>query len=410
MKILFFLVNDSSVHVLDNLLRYGIDIDIIIPEGMAGLDFSSQATSSYANRYITNDLRKTAEHLFEKNNYTYIFPTFGDRAILMVAELNKKFNLPGISPDVAELIYSKISYYDLWDEIQIPVPTLYGILESCETLSTVPKNIKYPCIVKPSVGTGGVGIQIIEDQQSLINFFADTEEQLHRYQERHGSNYKKLQYFSGENQYMIQAYVDGDVISFIGHVYKKQISLDFIYDIESESYPYAAETGFKYPSRHASKLLHDKTIKYLQTFFDKINFDNSPFMLDVILDANNQIYFIDFSPRLSMNGGIIMWHAGEKDYGYKLMNKLLHGIDFTLSITKTVLFRQLPFNKKKIKHIEINKNSMADVISLPKGQIQLVRNDLSVRNNGYVILTGDTPNDVEEKYRNFVAGLVVEYD
>jgi len=408
LKLLFLLVNYNNLIILDNLLQHGVEVDIILPESAMQFEILNKLTSLYPNRHITNSIAKTAERLFEKNNYSCIFPAFGDRSILVVAELNKKFNLHGISPDTAKLINSKIGYYNLWHELQIPFPMLYDTLESCETLSTPPKNIKYPCIVKPSVGTASVGIQIIEDQQSLIDFFADTEEQLHKYQEKHGVNYKKLQYCSGTNEYMIQTYVEGDVVSFIGHVYKEQIYFDFIFDIESTSYPYAAETGLKYPSKHSSRLLQDKTTPYLKKFFDKIRFDNSPFMLDIIVDKNNKIHFIDFSPRLSVSH-TLMWHAGEKDYGYKLINKLLHGIDYTLSINKSVLFRQLPFEKKEIQHIEIKENNLADVVSLPKGKIQMVRNDLSVFNNGWAIFTGSTPDDVEEKYRNFVSGIVVEY-
>jgi len=132
-------------------------------------------------------------------------------------------------------------------------------------------------------------------------------------------------------------------------------------------------------------------------------------MLDIIINDNNEIYFIDFSPRLSVSH-TLMWHAGEKDYGYKLINKLLYGIDYTLLIEKSVLFRQLPFEKKEIKHIEIKDKNIADIVSLPKGKIQMVRNDFSVYHNGWAIFTGSTLDDVEEKYRNFVAELVVEYD
>jgi hypothetical protein len=74
-----------------------------------------------------------------------------------------------------------------------------------------------------------------------------------------------------------------------------------------------------------------------------------------------------------------------------------------------VLFRQLPVEKKKIKSIDIKEKDLADVVSLPKGEIQLQRNDLSVFHNGYVFFTGDSLLQVEEKYQKFVSGLVVEY-
>jgi hypothetical protein len=183
---------------------------------------------------------------------------------------------------------------------------------------------------------------------------------------------------------------------------------DFVFDIESTSYPYAAETGLKYPSKYPSTYLKSKVILHLENFFTRIDFNNSPFMLDIIVDNSGDIYFIDFSPRLSVSH-TLLWHAGEKDYGYKLINKLLHGIDFDLSIDRSVLFRQLPFEKREIQQIEIKEKHLADVISLPKGKIQMVRNDFSVFNNGWAIFTGKDLEEIEEKYQNFIAGMIVTY-
>lgn len=408
MKLLFLLVNYNNLIILDNLLQHGVDVDIILPEGAMQFETLNKLTSLYPNRHITNSIAKTVEYLFEKNNYACIFPSFGDRSILTIADLNKKYNLIGVSPETAILIDSKINYYQVWRDLKIPFPVIYDIVESCNILSTLPETIKFPCIVKPSVGTASVGIQIIDDQESLIDFFADTDEQTHKYQEQHGTRYKKLQYCSGTKEYIIQTYIKGNVVSFIGHVYNSQIVFDFIFDIESSSYPYAAETGLVYPSKYSTELLTSQVTEYLKKFFKKITFDNSPFMLDIIVADDGDIYFIDFSPRLSVSH-TLLWHAGEKDYGYKLINKLLHGIDFVLSINRSVLFRQLPFEKREIQRIEIKENDLADVVSLPKGKIQMVRNDLSVFNNGWAIFTGDDLDEVEEKYQNFISGMIVTY-
>jgi hypothetical protein len=408
LKLIFLLVNYNNLIILDNLLQHGVDVDIILPEGAMQFEILNKLTSLYPNRYVTNSIVKTVEFLFEKNNYACIFPSFGDRSILTIADLNKKYNLIGISSDTAISIDSKINYYQVWHDLEIPFPALYSIVESCDTLSMLPATIKFPCIVKPSVGSSGVGIQIIEDRESLIDFFADTDKKIHRYQEQHGTRYKKLQYCSGTKEYIIQTYVEGSVVSFIGHVYNSQIVFDFIFDIESSSYPYAAETGLVYPSKYSTELLTPQVTEYLKKFFKKTKLDNSPFMLDIIIDKFGKIHFIDFSPRLSVSH-TLLWHAGEKDYGYKLINKLLNGIDFVLTIDRSVLFRQLPFEKKEIQQIEIKEKHLADVISLPKGKIQMVRNDLSVFNNGWAIFTGRDVEEIEEKYQNFIYGMTVTY-
>jgi biotin carboxylase len=408
LKILFLLVNYNNLIILDNLLSHGFEIDIILPKNSFQFKKLSEKTQFYSNRIITDNIKFTLEDLCQQNSHTYIFPAFGDPSILIVADLNKKYNLTGISPYTAKLINNKMRYYQIWNDLKIPFPKVYDTVESCAVLSAPKENIKFPCIVKPSVGTASVGIQIIKDQQLLIDFFADTQEKIHDRQEKHQTGYKKLQYFSGNEEYIIQQYVPGDVVSFIGHVHKNQIIFDFVFDIESTSYPYAAETGLKYPSKYPSTYLKSKVILHLENFFTRIDFNNSPFMLDIIVDNSGDIYFIDFSPRLSVSH-TLLWHAGEKDYGYKLINKLLHGIDFDLSIDRSVLFRQLPFEKREIQQIEIKEKHLADVISLPKGKIQMVRNDLSVFNNGWAIFTGKDLEEIEEKYQNFIAGMIVTY-
>ena len=408
MKILFLLTNCNNLIILDNLLQHNIDVDILIPKKNYQVNILTEYTNQYKNCYITDNILETVEQLSKIYTYDYIFPSFNDRSILSIADINKKYNLKGITPDTAKLISNKLSYYQVWDDLDIPFPKLYDIVEPYNPLSTIPKTIMFPCIVKPSVGTSSVGIQIIENLDSLIDFFSDTDEQTQGYQEQNGNSYKKLQYCSGTNEYIIQTYIEGDVVSFIGHSYNGQISFDFIFDIESTSYPYAAETGLVYPSKYSTNTLTSNVIAYLKKFFKKIKFDNSAFMLDIIIDKNGSLHFIDFSPRLSVSH-ILLWHAGEKNYGYKLIKKLLYGEDYNLSINKSVLFRQLPFEKREIQCIEVKEKHLADVISLPKGKIQLVRNDLSVFNNGWAIFTGKDLEEIEEKYQNFISAMTVTY-
>jgi carbamoylphosphate synthase large subunit len=408
LKILFLLTNCNNLIILDNLLQHNIDVDILIPKKNYQVNILTEYTNQYKNCYITDNILETVEQLSKIYTYDYIFPSFNDRSILSIADINKKYNLKGITPDTAKLISNKLSYYQVWDDLDIPFPKLYDIVEPYNPLSTIPKTIMFPCIVKPSVGTSSVGIQIIENLDSLIDFFSDTDEQTQGYQEQNGNSYKKLQYCSGTNEYIIQTYIEGDVVSFIGHSYNGQISFDFIFDIESTSYPYAAETGLVYPSKYSTNTLTSNVIAYLKKFFKKIKFDNSAFMLDIIIDKNGSLHFIDFSPRLSVSH-ILLWHAGEKNYGYKLIKKLLYGEDYNLSINKSVLFRQLPFEKREIQCIEVKEKHLADVISLPKGKIQLVRNDLSVFNNGWAIFTGKDLEEIEEKYQNFISAMTVTY-
>jgi hypothetical protein len=408
LKILFFLTNPNNLLILNNLLKHQCEVDVIIPESSPTLKVVKDATAGYKNCYVASDIEKTADQLFSKKIYDFIFPAFGDRSISIIAKINDKHNLKGLHSSSAKFIKNKKKYYRLWQQLNIPCPQVWQTVKSGGTVNQLSPKVIFPCIVKPSVGHASIGIQIIENKNDLIDFFADTDEQIHSYQEKHGDRYKKLQYFSGSDDYVIQEYIKGDVVSFIGYVYNNQIVIDFIFDIETQAYPYVPETGLKYPSKYSEDYLRSNSIKYLEKFFKKINLNNTAFMLDVIIDEYSQLNFIDFSPRLSVSHKLL-WHSGEKNYAYKLTKKLLYGEDYQLETKKAVLFRQLPVEKKKIKSIEMKEKELADVVSLPKGEIQLQRNDLSVYHNGYAIFTGKDLIEVEEKYQKFVTGFKITY-
>lgn len=408
MKILFPLVRASDFMLIDSLLRNDIYVDIILNSNNLFFETAKKQLDNYKNYYITDNFHETLIKLVEKNNYDFIFPSFNDPKVFSIAESNEKCNMLGIKSDTARLTHNKKIYYQIWKDLKIACPTVYHTIPAYEILPNEPSSVKFPCIVKPSRGTGSVGVQIIENEQSLIEFFADTDKKTHQYQESHGLKFKKMQYFCQDNDYLIQEYIAGSVVSFIGHIHQEKINLDFIFDIESKSYPYAAETGLSYPSKYSEQFLKDGSIEKLKKFFKNINLDNTAFMLDLIVDANGEVYFIDFSPRLSVSH-TLMWHAGEKEYGCKLAKKLMYGTEFEVCKNKSVLFRSLPFEKKQIKSIDISNKEIPDDLSLPKGEIQLVRNDVAVFNNGWAIFTGNTLEETEEKYQNFISGLTVIY-
>jgi biotin carboxylase len=397
--------------LIDSLIKNEVDVDIILPSTIRHFDKVKKKILKYGNYRIIDNFRKDIKKICENSNYDLIFPSFTDTGLSteIITKLNKKYMFSGLEWETYKRISNKLSYYNIWKNLSLPMPKIYDIISPYLTYENTSKEIKYPCLVKPSVGSGGFGIQVVDDENTLKDFFEDTDQSTSDFQEKNGNNFKKLQYLCNGGDYLIQEYVDGTVVSYAGHVYNEKITIDFIFDIGSCAYPYTAETELSYPSKFDESFLRERTLPFLEKFFKEINLDNSAFMIDIIVDKEDKIYFIDFSPRISVNPLLLMLYSGESDYGYKLTNKLLNGIDFKMDIKKAVLFRSLPFEQKDIEKIIVKKEYLAEHISLPEGKIQLLRNDLDVYNNGYAIFVGNDRYDTEEKYREFTDNLQIIY-
>lgn len=397
--------------MLDSLLKNGCEVDIILPTNIPMFDLIDKSIDKYQNVYRTStptELFDTVAGLLDKNQYDLIFPTYGDRTFVEFAKFNEKFNLKGLKPQTAEKIQNKSKYYDIWKSLDIPCPDIYQKIPTLECLTDVSPEIKFPCIVKPSLGSSGVGIQIIENKNSLTEFFLDTDVEIHRYQEKKNEKFKGMQYCSMKSNYIIQEYIPGDVVSLIGHIYENKVYIDFIFDIQSESYPYPAETALIYPSKYEKDSQIETISSHLEKFFRHIGFDNSAFMLDIIV-FKDEIFFIDFAPRISSSHNIL-FYSGEKDYGYKLANKLINGIEFQTDVNSPCMFKYLPFEKKKLKSINFRRNDLVELMKLPNTPIQMIRNDLSVFNNGYVIIKGKNREELDLKYQNVLESLEIVYD
>jgi biotin carboxylase len=409
MQILITLRNTNHLLAIDSLIRNGCQVDIILIEDNYKFYEFEKLVGKYSNVYITKSLDILFE-LCNKKKYDYIFPSFSDwGSTTTIASVNEKFNISGIRPVTYNQISSKNDYYKIWDDLEIPYPKLYAVVPAFQNLERIPENVEFPCILKPSVGSSSVGIQIVEDEKSLINFFADSDTQSHDYQEQYNNKFKNIQYLCSGHSYLIQKFIKGDIVSFIGHVYNNNITVDLIFDIESTAFPFVSETALSWPSKFNEADLLKSSIKYLEQFFQKINFDNGAFMLDVIVDKHGLVHFIDFSPRLSVSHPL-MWHGGEKDYGYKLIKKLVTGENFNCEIKKKcVIFRALSFENKEIAEIVVGRKDLSDSFKLPESKIHQLRNDLAVYNNGYAIFTGNSKFEAEKKHNMFIENLQISY-
>lgn len=296
MKVLFLYLGKQEISPL--IVRFnnsGIKVDLV------ELDFGNQNIQETLDKVISSE-------------YDLIFRADSDSLTEIVSNLMQHSRICSITADTAAMISDKEKYCRLFQRLQIPTPKIYQVFDQETDINQLDKNIGFPCIAKPIQGSASIGIRILNNMTNLKLFLL---------------NKIDRQYVGG--RYLLQEYISGDVCSVAGHVYQGKISIDFLIDIHSDCYPYAAETGFNIPSKHRGTV-EDQVFGFLDIFFKEIGLTDSPFMLDFIVDDKGDIYLIDFGARLSKNDLLFRCYE-ETDYIYKLIRKLTTGEEFEVDRT-----------------------------------------------------------------------------
>jgi carbamoylphosphate synthase large subunit len=299
---------------------------------IAFIDTGTHNTFLYTNlKENMYDVVKIKSNSLNNIKVDFVYPAFSDFQLSWITQYNINNNIIGIKQKTADSIKTKDLYYKIFNELNIPCPKVYGVIKCDKNLLyNIPKDIIYPCIVKPSDGTAGCDVYIASSCKDLILF-------LSRRFFFQGMYYNK--------SVIIQEYVEGSVVSIVGRILNNEIKVDMFYDIECNSFPYPIETASVYPSKHNHKLAD--IVNHLKKFISYIELNNYPFMLDVIVA--DDVYFIDFGARASFNPQFLIWHGGEKNYGIKLLNSILYQQDFEMDPIRPISFKVKP-TEQILKH------------------------------------------------------------
>lgn len=305
-----------------------------------------------------NNIKHLFQKIFKENKYDLLLPTWNDRDIEFFSRINEKTKMPGIVN--FNNLKGKHNYYKIFNELNIPTPLNFT------------SSYDYPLICKPSYGTAGEGILICNSEKELQEFC------------------KK----NNTKDYIFQEYKQGKTVCVVGHIFQSKVNIDLIYDIEISVPPYCVETGFIFPSKF--RHLQQDISNYLQKFINHINLDNSPFMLDLIIDDNDMFYFIDFSPRISVSIYDLMYHIDNKDYFYNIANKILNGTEFIVKENKCYIKKHFLISDRTIK--DVNYNGIAEYSMSKKRVIDTIKDDFDLFDNtGYVI---SVDSDLDTCYKN----------
>lgn len=313
-KILLLSDTDKKFDLLVNsFLKKNVNFSILDP-------WNTQSTNSVPPYNLTNELllNNTEQYIEQyktiiKNTAPdYIVPTWSDYLIMLHAETTRW----SLSKDTSRCFKSKSTYYKILNQAGVLVPS-WTIVESNKLKYL--DNLNFPVIVKPPGWTGSCGVEIVNNYLELQSY-------------PHGTHVDPDPFS------LVQEYISGTTLSINGHIYNGVVHIDLIHKIESGPPPFRVETGMVYPSGFDS--LKEKIISDLYKFCKLIEFDNSPFRINAVVNNNGDCYWVDFSPRIDSDIELILLLLGYPDYTYHLTNKLLNNVDLPpMEISQSLIIR-----------------------------------------------------------------------
>lgn len=346
-----------------------------------------------------------------------------DSVMNEVAAANDYFGMPGIRREHAGAFRDKTVYIPLLEQCGVAVPKTYSIVEPTE--EPVYDDLQYPCIAKPGLGNGGVGIFIAQNYTQLLWFFGPSEkvedfsEEALFYQDKDfAGEPKSYLHFGYNGRYLVQEFLEGPCISLAGTAVGGQLRLDLVYDIGVTPPPHCSEISFAWPSEHAGA--QEAALSCVDSLEKALNFPDGAFMVDAIW-KDGQLYVVDISCRMSTSGTKMLYHAGMRDLSYpkNVIEALLDGtLGPETEPTVPVYYSFIPFPKGELQNVEYpdpvvmsgNNTYIIEREKLADERVFEMRNDLQVADRGWIVVEspGGSRQEAENLARSYIDNI--KYD
>jgi len=130
-------------------------------------------TNLKENGYDVVKIKSNSLATLNNIKVNFVYPSFSDFQLSWITQYNINNNLIGIKQKTVDLIKTKDLYYKIFNKLNIPCPKVYGVIKCDKNLLyNIPKDIVYPCIVKPFDGTAGCDVYIASSCKDLILFLS----------------------------------------------------------------------------------------------------------------------------------------------------------------------------------------------------------------------------------------------
>ena len=223
----------------------------------------------------------------KKENISGVLAYASDPAAPTAAYIAENMDLPGNPYDSVEVLCNKDKFRYFLKKNNFNVPLAKGYLEIAEAINDLKNNIfKYPIIIKPvdSSGSKGVTVLNINDNFEEALKFAFS-----------FSRSKKIiieEYVQKKHKYL----VGGDIFVLDGEI-KLWGLLNCHRDDRVNS---LVPVGKSFPVALENESLQKIKLE-LQRLVDVLNIKNGAMNVELVVDSNNKVYFIDIGPRSGGN-------------------------------------------------------------------------------------------------------------
>jgi len=142
--------------------------------------------------------------LLKKDSYDVVIPLFDFSAGIISKfkpKLSRYAHLPIVDYDVFILARDKKKTMEMCSKVGLPHPSTYD--PESEPLDTIARKLGFPCLIKPNVGHGAIGIKIVDSVFELDKKYRETRQQfgpctIQEFIPQNGMQYK-AQIFMGKN-------------------------------------------------------------------------------------------------------------------------------------------------------------------------------------------------------------------
>ena len=246
---------------------------------------ASRKSNLFLTRYCTTHILDTEENkddsrlnrviqIAEKYKIDILFP-IGELGVKFVISnfeiLTKKFSLPPIpSFDTLNLVSDKWSLFELSREAKFGYPKSY-LLNKDFNLND--KDLKYPLLLKPRNGAGGIGIKLVESKNELINILQGHEK------EKYTHNYIIQEYIKGVDIDLSVFCLNGKILAYTEQqpIFKEKDSFSFGKIIELVDHP--------------------EVLKFGKKLLSSLNWSGVAHIDFIQKENSGEIFMIDFNPR-----------------------------------------------------------------------------------------------------------------
>ncbi len=318
-----------------------------------------------------------------------------------VAYIAKEMGLNALPVETAEISKSKYKIKKVLSQAGLNIKGDFFEIYSPEDAKK--HSFSYPCVIKPSDGSGSKGVSVVQDETELsaaIDYAFDSA----RYNEVYVESY-----IQGE-EYSVEVFVSGEdvyVYAIVKTTFEKNGN-----DNDSISYGHRTPSGLPC---ELEKTIGDeavKAVKALGVNMGSVNFDV------ILSDEDKKPYIIDCGIRIGQN--LIASHMVPFSRGVSVIDNTIHlalgeEVDASPKMCKCVATRLLIYNEGIISEIKpmddvVGENGVIGVVMRKSvGDVQRVYTDKS-DNCGWVIAEGDTPDEAEqnaERAKNVLKDYII---